>query len=111
VSDLVERLSTGRHVIEAALRPDKTAAALQQCVHRGYVIVRFPNTRGGTDLGVTVEPEKSDFTEGDFANQRGTVRIVGHLELDFVPVRCTAELDLATLSGEGWLERLEPPPS
>ena len=52
---LVERLSQGSHRVEASLRPDKTVQLLKECIDRGYVHIRFPDTRGGTELGVRLE--------------------------------------------------------
>ena len=45
---LVDRLCAGEHPVEAALRPDRTVAALREAVERGYVFVRFTDTAGGT---------------------------------------------------------------
>jgi len=105
MNDLVQRLSTGVHPIEAGLRPERTAAALKDCIDRGYVHVRFTDTRGGTELGVPVDRERSQLA-ADFGQGVGQVTIVGDLTLDFVRVRCHAELDLQTLSGSGRLEPL-----
>jgi hypothetical protein len=35
------------------------------------------------------------------------VRIVGGLTLDYVKVRCIAEIDLSTLEGQGHLEKVQ----
>jgi hypothetical protein len=104
VSDLVNRLSTGRHPIEACLRPDRTVAELKECLDRGYVHVRFTQTRGGTELGLPVDRQLSDLIAADFEKGEGRIRVVGALTLDYVAVRCVAEIDLATLQGQGWLE-------
>jgi len=108
MSDLVERLSSGRHPVEVSVRPEKTVQGFKECVARNYVHLRFTNTRGGTELGVSLDRARSDFTNADFERESGSVKIVGELSLDFVPVRCVAEVELASLRGEGWLERLEP---
>jgi hypothetical protein len=70
----------------------------------GTVFIKFTGTRGGTDLGVTVDKEASDLTGGDFELGTGTVHVVGTLRLNYDPVRCVADIDLATLSGTGRLE-------
>jgi hypothetical protein len=106
LTDLVQRLSEGRHPVEATLRPDRTPAALKECIDRGYVHIRFTQTRGGTELSVPLDRERSDIAAADFAQGTGRVRVVGELSLDFEKVRCIADLDLATLAGEGYLERL-----
>ena len=103
--DLVERLCQGQHPVEASLRPEKTAQALQECLDRGYVHIKFTGTRGGTELGVRLDPDSTDRSKADFANARGSIRVVGHLTLNYVPVRCVADIDLSSLSGTGHLER------
>lgn len=108
MNDLVQRLSTGEHSIDAALGPERTPAALKECLERGYVHVRFTGTRGGTELGVPVDRDRS-LLAADFDGGTGQVTIVGDLTLDFVRVRCIAKLDVATLSGTGRLEIVEEP--
>lgn len=101
---LVRHLSTGSHPIEVGLRPEKTAAALRDGINRGYVHIRFPETQGGTELGVRLDRDACDLNHADFANGTGTARLSGTLTLDFVAVRCVAEVDLPTLAGRGHLE-------
>ncbi|WP_413206147.1 MbtH family protein [Rhodospirillum sp. A1_3_36] len=101
---LVHRLAEGSHPVEIALRLEKTAAALREAVERGYVYVRFPETRGGTELGIRLDHAACDLSGADFATGTGRAKLVGGLTLDFTPVRCVAEVDLATLGGSGRLE-------
>lgn len=105
-NDLVQRLSEGEHPVEVGLRPEKTMQAFRACLERGYVHIKFTNTQGGTELGVRLDKNASDFGQADFSGQRGNVRLIGGLTLDYVPVRCIAEIDLSTLAGTGHLERL-----
>lgn len=107
MSDLVQRLSEGEHPVEASLRPDRTAKLLKECIDRGYVHIKFTGTRGGTELGIRLDPQASRYAEADFDAGTGTIRLVGTLTLDYVKVRCIAEIDLATLAGSGHLEPLE----
>ena len=101
---LVRHLSTGSHPIEVGLRPERTAAALRDGINRGYVHIPYPETRGGTELGVRLDRDACDLSHADFANGTGTARLAGTLTLDFVKVRCVAEVDLSTLAGRGHLE-------
>ena len=103
---LVDRLCDGAHEIEASLRPDRTADALQQAIKRNYVLVKFTRTRGGTELGMELDTTACDLSSGDFDRSVGRVKLVGDLTLDFVKVRCFAEIDLATLAGTGHLEKV-----
>jgi uncharacterized protein YbdZ (MbtH family) len=103
---LVDHLSEGEHVVEAGLRSEKTGQAFKESLDRGYVHIKFTQTQGGTELGVRLDRERSDFSEADFASATGTVHIEGDLTLNYVPVRCVADINLTTLSGQGHLEPL-----
>ncbi|GEM_PF-496679 len=107
VNELVQRLSQGNHPVEASLRPEKTVAALKESIDRDYVHIKFTNTKGGTDLGVRLDREASQFNEADFEQQKGKVHLVGNLTLNYVKVRCIADIDLETLTGIGHLEPIE----
>ena len=105
MNDLVQRL-TEEQPIEAVLRPEPTAAALKAAVDRGYVHVKFVDTRGGTELGVRLDPEATDAAGADFEAGAGSLKIVGELTLDYTRVRLHGTLDLASLKGTGRLEPL-----
>lgn len=107
MSELVQRLCTGEHPVEVVLRPQKTATALQECIGRGFVHIKFTNTRGGTELGVRIDKDRSDFAAADFSTQTGRVKFVGGLTLDYVKVRCVADINLETFNGTGHLEPVE----
>ncbi|MDM9379443.1 MbtH domain protein [Chlorogloeopsis sp. ULAP01] len=107
MNELVQQLSEGEHPVEASLRPDKTATALKESINRGYVHIKFTNTKGGTDLGVRLDPEASNFNEADFERHTGKVHLVGNLTLNYVKVRCIADIDLETLEGKGHLEPVQ----
>jgi uncharacterized protein YbdZ (MbtH family) len=103
---LVEKLCEGDHPIEASLRPEKTAKALKDRIDMGYVHIKFTQTRGGTELGVRLDQETLDLSQADFENRTGKVHLEGELTLDYVKVRCVADLDLQTLNGKGHLMRV-----
>jgi hypothetical protein len=107
MNDLVRRLCEGDHPIEVSLRPNKTVEELKQCIDRKYVHIRFTDTKGGTELGFALDPESTDVGQADFDKGSGSVRLVGRLTLDYVKVRCIANIELATLSGMGHLEAIE----
>ena len=60
--------------------------------------------KGGTELGFALDPESTDIGQADFDKGSGSVRLVGRLTLDYVKVRCIANIELETLSGRGHLE-------
>jgi len=96
VDDLVDRLCVGKHPAE--LVRDRFDEAFKE----GYVHVRFTGTRGGTELGVRLDPARTRETTS-------RLTIAGELTLNFERIRCFADVDRQSLSGEGWLERLELP--
>jgi hypothetical protein len=55
MSDPVQRPMT-EQPIEVSLSPEATAEAFKAAMDCGCVHVRFPGTRGRTDLGVRLEP-------------------------------------------------------
>lgn len=106
MSELVAKLSAGTHPVVVSLRPTPSVQAFKECLDRGYVLVKFTETRGGTELGVRLDPAVTDLASADFSAGRGLVRLAGDLTLDYVRVRCSAEIDLATLAGSGRLQPL-----
>jgi hypothetical protein len=73
----------------------------------GYVHVKFTGTRGGTELGVRLDPVALDVSKADFEGASGTVHLEGGLTLNYVKVRCVADIDLQTLTGTGRLVPVE----
>jgi hypothetical protein len=103
VNELVERLAlTEQRVVVGG--PTPTLNDLQERIEAlGYVFIKFTGTRGGTDLGVTLDKAATLTSQADFTQGTGQVHVEGTLVLDYVPVRCIADIDLATLSGIGRL--------
>lgn len=73
----------------------------------GHVFIKFTETRGGTDLGLRLDRAASDLNAADFDQGSGTVHVEGTLILNGDPVRCIADIDLATLNGTGHLVVVE----
>jgi uncharacterized protein YbdZ (MbtH family) len=104
---LVDRLSRGEHPVGVSIRPETTAQLFKEALDRGYVHIKFTDTQGGTELGVRLDLGACDFSNADFDEATGSVRIIGGLTLDYQNVRCIAEIDLKTLAGTGRLEKVE----
>lgn len=94
---LVERLSQGEHSVVASRVG--SAAELQQCIERGYVLIMFVDRWGGVELGIKVDKAATDLNRST-----GTIHLEGDLPLPYTQVRCVADIDLATLEGTGHLE-------
>lgn len=107
LDELVTRLAKGDHAVEVGLRPEKTAEAFKAAIDRGYVHIKFTETKGGTELGVRLDPQASDWKQADFSQATGPVHVEGTLTLNYVKVRCVADINLKTLTGRGHLVILE----
>jgi hypothetical protein len=106
VNDLVKRLSEGSHAVEISCRPDRTVKLFKEQIDRGHVLVKFTETRGGTELGVPLDKTRSDLTQANFDAETGKVHVAGEITLDYVPVRVVADIELPSMKGEGHLEIL-----
>jgi uncharacterized protein YbdZ (MbtH family) len=104
---LVDKLCEGEHPVEASLRPEKTVKLFKEAIDRSYIHIKFTGTKGGTELGVRLERDTCDFSKADFEHGIGEVHIEGGLILDYVNVKCIADLDLKTLRGKGHLINVE----
>lgn len=102
MNELTERLTTDQPIIMGGSNP--TVEELRERTgEMGYVLVKFTETRGGTELGFPLEREATDLSQANFDEGTGSVHVEGHLILNDDPVRCIANIDLATLKGTGRL--------
>ena len=106
MDELVKKLSEGDHPL-AVTAAKGDAEELKNMIDRDYVLVKFTGTRGGTELGYKLDKERSELDGADFENEKGSVKLVGNLNLNYVDVRCVAEIDIASLEGQGHLEIME----
>jgi uncharacterized protein YbdZ (MbtH family) len=102
--DLVNRLIARNHTVQVSIRPQATPERLKEAIDRGFVFLNFTGTRGGTELGIRLDPAVTDWKHADFQAGKGTAHLVGSLTLNDVRVRCVADIDLEQLTGEGHLE-------
>jgi hypothetical protein len=104
MSALVEKLSEGWHPIAVSVRPEHSLKAFRECLDRGYVLIKFTGTKGGTELGISINQEQSDLTAADLNAGTGRLKVSGILKLDYISVRCIADIELPGLQGIGRLE-------
>src|SRR5579863_6158419 len=103
MSEIVDRLCKGSHPVTISLRPERTATALKERIERyGFVHIKFTGTRGGTELGVKLDKDECNLGAADFNHAEGKISLSGRLKLNYVPVRCLADIDLSTLEGTGY---------
>jgi hypothetical protein len=102
MNDLTERLTVEQPIVMGGADP--TVKELRNRIDEmGYVLVKFTQTRGGTELSFSLDGGATDLSAANFAEGTGIVHVEGHLVLNDDPVRCIAEIDLATLKGTGRL--------
>ena len=58
-------------------------------------------------MGVRLDRDACDFSQADFESSTGSVHVEAGLTLDYVKVRCVADIDLNTLEGKGHLAKVE----
>lgn len=78
---------------------------LRMAVSLGLVLIRFPNTRGGTELGANTRNDDGSLNAANtvWNDEAGTLTVCGRLRLDYTPVRLDATFDLKTFKGRGKL--------
>ncbi len=106
MDELVQRLSVGDHPVRVG-GPTPSVENFKQALDHAYVHIKFTETRGGTELGVRVDKAATDSSQANWEAASGMAHIAGTLTLNYVRVRCIADIDLATLDGTGHLEILE----
>lgn len=107
MDELVQRLAQGDHPVTVGGPKPSLEEFKKRVEDMGYVFIKFTGTRGGTDLGVRVDKSGTHLEQADFAQQTGVVHVEGTLTLNYVKVRCIADIDLETLNGTGHLVALE----
>ena len=103
----MQRLATGDHPVIVGGPQPSLEEFRKRVEDMGYVFIKFTDTRGGTDLGVRVDKSSVDTTKANYEQATGTVHVEGTLTLNYVKVRCIADIDLAELKGTGHLVILE----
>lgn len=107
MDDLVQRLAQGDHPVIVGGPKPSLEEFKKRVEDMGYVFIKFTDTRGGTDLGVRVDKSATDLSRANFEQQTGVAHVEGSLTLNYVKVRCVADIDLKTLDGTGRLVVLE----
>ena len=104
---LVDRLCEGDHAVEVGLRPESSVKRFKEAIDRDYVHIKFTETKGGTEIGIRLDRKTSDFSAADFENGKGTVHVEGNLTVDYVKVKCVADINLSTLQGRAHLVKVD----
>jgi hypothetical protein len=103
MDDLVQRLARGDHPVTVGGPTPSLEEFKKRIEDIGYAFIKFTDTRGGTDLGIKVDKSTTDISQADFEQRIGVAHIEGALILNYVKVRCIADINLETLNGTGHL--------
>ena len=101
MDELVQRLSQGDHPVTVGGSRPTLEDFKKRIEEMEYAFIKFTATRGGTDLGVRVDKSATDLTQANFAQAVGMIHVEGTLILNYVNVRCIADIDISTLNGTG----------
>ena len=107
MDELIQHLSHGDHPVTVGGPKPSLDEFRKRVEEMGYVFIKFTSTRGGTDLGVRVDKSTTKLNKAYFDQATGVAHVEGTLTLNYVKVRCIADIDLGTLNGVGHLEVLE----
>lgn len=110
MDDLVKRLSKGDHKV-AVTRANGDVSELKDMIERDFVLIKFTQTKGGTELGFSLDRERSKWNASQLENGTGEITLVGELNLNYEDVRCIAQIELPSLEGHGKLELVSAPPA
>ena len=105
--NLVDRLCEAEHLVAVRPRPERISKQFKEAIDNDCIHIRFTQANGETELGIRLNRDASNFSGADFENGTGTVHIEGDLPLDYIPVKCTADIDLSRLEGKGHLVKLK----
>ena len=100
MDELVERLSRGNQPIQFEVRTEGLEEVKER-IEDGFVFITFPQTKGGTELGINLETKQTDLSKADFSKGTGSLHLSGICELNYQKIRCIADIDLSSRQGEG----------
>ncbi len=107
--DLVSFLSDGAHPIEVAERPISSAGVLREAIRSGNVHLAFIDTRGRTELRVNISDSQNQYDLTKFEEESGVIHIAGTCNLNSKDLELEADIDLGTLTGQGYVRLAKNP--
>lgn len=102
MDNLIMRLSEGEHPVLFESRTENLKD-IKERIEKGFVFITFTGTKGGTELGIDIEQDRTDISDVDFEKNVGTLKIVGTCNLNYQKIRCIAKIDISTRKGSGYL--------
>ena len=102
---LVERLQGQDHRAVVQVRVEDKLAYFRERIEIGHIHVLFPDTRGGTELGLALD-ETTQANALTALETGADVELCGELTLDDEHVICSVQLSTPALEGRGGLRRV-----
>lgn len=108
-NELVKKLLVDQEVEIIRYRSRETnepdLEQLRRCIALSLVLVKFLNTKGGTELGANLANDDGKFEPSNIVwnDAENSLSVRGRLKLDFTPVLLTAVINLKTFKGRGHL--------
>lgn len=103
INELVQKLSIGDHKVSMNERGE-TLLEIKERIERGFVHIKFTETKGGTELGINVDKNNSNVDKIDFDKGQGDLHLEGTTTLNYNKVRCIVNIKLETMTGKGYLK-------
>ena len=103
MNNLVKRLSESAQPVIVGGPSPSAKQFINQLTNVGYAFIKFTETSGGTDLGLRIDPVNTKLEEANIDKGTGNVHVEGTLNLNFIPVRCVAEINLESMAGTAQL--------
>lgn len=100
MDELVLHLSKGQHKVIIGNR-NESYDEIKERINNKFFHVKFTETRGGTELGINVDLEKTNINDIDLKTD--SLHIEGTTNLNYNSVRLIADIDMASKSGYGHL--------
>ncbi|MBT4880039.1 MAG: hypothetical protein HON43_03595 [Alphaproteobacteria bacterium] len=101
---LVDRLATKAQKVIIGYR-NESLEELRENFKNSYLHLKFPDTRGETELGIDLLIDECDFSALESGKTEGNLIIKGTTILDSQPILCSANVDLKSRTGTSTVEK------
>lgn len=105
MDELVGRLCGGEHDVTTSHA--QSVDELRASLHRQYLLIEVEGTRGGTELGIALGADTAHNARVALDRGDDRIELSGELTLNYVPLRCVADIVPATQRGRARFEVVE----
>lgn len=97
MNQLIQFLAQGKHPVKVVLKPEATLSEFILCLRRKFLNIMFMDTRGGTELGITII--ESSVSADDISEFIKSIVVEGECGLNFKKIKVKVEVSLIDFSG------------